>query len=323
MHQSSLGRRSAFTLVELLVVIAIIGVLVGLLLPAVQAAREAARRMQCSNNLKQLGLAMHNYHDTHKKLPPGWMQDPADGLPTDAPHYSRYGWTIRIMPFLEQTNIYNLLGADNDLAWDLEVPALLAAMQRPLPVWRCPSDNGPTLNADTRVLQGTRNTYPVALSNYVGAYTSGGLSNAAYPFNGTFELNKTVSFRDFTDGTSNTIVVGERSYQFQRIFPRAATVWGTRGTAVANTFRVAHISFTGKGMINSLNDSNSTLQNSSCMGLTSLHTGGVQVALADGSVHFLSENIDQKPDVDRAITIVNSVYEYLIARNDGAVVGEW
>lgn len=127
MRHSSSFPRSAFTLVELLVVIAIIGVLVGLLLAAVQAARGPARRMQCSNNLKQ--LALHNYHDTNNKLPPGWMQDAADGLTTDAPHYSWHGWTARLLPYIEQTNLYNQLGVDNDLARDLEVPALLALMQ--------------------------------------------------------------------------------------------------------------------------------------------------------------------------------------------------
>jgi prepilin-type processing-associated H-X9-DG protein len=251
------------------------------------------------------------------------MQDPADGLPAAAPHYSRYGWAARLMPFIEQGNIYNQLGVDNDLAADLEVPALLALMQVPLPMWRCPSDSGPDLNAANRILQGRTNTYAVALSNYVGSYTSGGLSNANVPANGMFERNTAFGIRDITDGTSNTIVIGERSYQFQGIFPRAATLWGTRGTAVANTYRVANVSFTGKGMINSLNDSNSTLQNSSCMGLTSLHTGGVQVVFGDGSVHFISENIDQKPDVDRAVMIIDSVYEFLVARNDGNVIGEF
>jgi prepilin-type N-terminal cleavage/methylation domain-containing protein/prepilin-type processing-associated H-X9-DG protein len=312
--------RRAFTLVELLVVIAIIGILIAMLLPAVQAAREAARRMQCGNHLKQLGLALHNYHGTYNKLPPGWMQDAIDGLPTDAPHYSRYGWTIRIMPYLEQASIYNQLGADNDLARDLEVPSLLAAMQLPQPNWRCPSDVGPVLNAE-RALQGTANTFSVALSNYVGAYTSGGVANAAFPFNGAFDLNSKIGLKDFLDGSSNTIVIGERAYQANGVFPQAATVWGTRGIAVANTNRVANISFNGKGMINSVDESNSTLQNSSRMGLSSLHPGGVQVVMADGSVRFLDENIDQKPDVDRGVTVLDSVYEYLIARNDRKAVG--
>ncbi|MBI3468309.1 MAG: DUF1559 domain-containing protein [Planctomycetes bacterium] len=314
--------RAAFTLVELLVVIAIIGILIALLLPAVQAAREAARRMQCGNHLKQLGLALHNYHSTHNKLPPGWMADPVDGLPTDAPHYSRYGWTARIMPYLEQTSVYNQLGVDNDLARDLEVPSLLAAMQLPQPNWRCPSDVGPVLNAD-RALQGTVRTFSVALSNYVGAYTSGGLANAAFPFNGTFDLNSKISLKDFLDGSSNTIVIGERAYQANGVSPHAATLWGTRGTAVANTNRVGNISFTGKGMINSVDESNSTLQNSSRMGLSSSHPGGVQVVFADGSIRFLSETIDQKPDVDRAVTVLDSVYEYLIGRNDRKAIGEY
>jgi prepilin-type N-terminal cleavage/methylation domain-containing protein/prepilin-type processing-associated H-X9-DG protein len=315
--------RRAFTLVELLVVIAIIGILIALLLPAVQAAREAARRMQCGNHLKQLALALHNYHATHNKIPPGWMADPAvDGLPTDAPHYSRYGWTVRLMPYLEQATAYAQLGVDNDMARDLEVPSLLALMQLPQPNWRCPSDVGPALNAD-RALQGTTRVVSVALGNYVGAYTSGGVANVNFPFNGTFDLNSKLSLKDFVDGSGNTIVIGERAYQANGVAPHAATVWGTRGTAVANTNRVGNISFTGKGMINSIDESNSTLQNSSRMGLSSLHPGGVQVVLADGSVRFLNENIDQKPDVDRSVTVLDSVYEYLIARNDRKAVGEF
>jgi prepilin-type processing-associated H-X9-DG protein len=305
-----------------LVVIAIIGILIALLLPAVQAAREAARRMQCGNHLKQLGLGLHGYHAAHNKLPPGWMQDPIDGLVTDVPHYSRYSWTARIMPYLEQSSVYMQLGVDNDLARDLEVASLLAAMQAPQPNCRCPSDVGPALNAD-RPLQGTVRTFSVALSNYVGAYTSGGVANAAFPFNGTFNLNSNIGWKDFVDGSSNTIVIGERAYQANGVSPHAATVWGTRGTAVANTKRVAHVSFNGKGMINSVDESNSTLQNSSQMGLSSLHPGGVQVVFADGSVRFLSETIDQKPDVDRSVTVLDSVYEYLIARNDRKAIGEY
>jgi prepilin-type processing-associated H-X9-DG protein len=117
-------------------------------------------------------------------------------------------------------------------------------------------------------------------------------------------------------------VVGERAYQANGVSPHAAVVWGTRGTAVANVNRVANVSFNGKGMINSVNESNSTLENSCRMGLSSLHPGGVQVVMADGSVRFLDENIDQKPDADRSVTILDSVYEYLIARNDRKAIGE-
>jgi prepilin-type processing-associated H-X9-DG protein len=149
------------------------------------------------------------------------------------------------------------------------------------------------------------------------------VANANFPFNGTFDLNSKINLRDFVDGSSNTIVVGERAFQANGVTPQAATVWGTRGTAVANTNRVGNVSFTGKGMINSTDESNSTLQNSSRMGLSSLHPGGVQVVMGDGSVRFLNENIDQKPDVDRAVTVLDSVYEFLVARNDRRAIGEF
>ena len=317
----SMSRKGrGFTLVELLVVIAIIGILIALLLPAVQAAREAARRSQCSNNLKQLALALHNYHDTHKSFPPGWVRcqvwDSVIG--TAAPHVSRYGWPSAIMPFIEQSNIYDLLRPNADLHLALQDPVRLAAMREPLSAWRCPSDVGDKLNT-AQPLHDGNGEVNVAMSNYVGAYHSGGIG----PGNGSFDENSKVQMRDYLDGTSNTIIVGERAYKLGTIHPNAAVIWGTRGVARANVNRIHYLVFSGKGMINSTNESNSTLNNSSGMGISSTHPGGVQVAFADGSVRFLSEIIDQKPDVDRNVTVIDSVFERLIARADGMPVGEF
>ena len=319
------SRYSGFTLVELLVVIAIIGILIALLLPAVQAAREAARRSQCTNNVKQLTLALHHYHDSFKTMPPGWLSDRVWNLSigTGNPHVARYGWTTAIMPFLEQGTIYDLLDPSCDLHLDLQDPVLLAEMQKALNGWRCPSDTGEVINAN-RPLHDDNALVRVAMSNYVGAFHSGGIGNNNNPFNGSFEMNSSVKFRDYTDGTSNTIILGERADTLgNNIRPRAAVVWGTRGLARANALRIHHIVFSGKGMINSLNQSNSTNQNTCRMGISSVHPGGVQVALADGSVRFLSETIDQKPDTNRSVTVVNSVFERLIARDDGQPIGDF
>jgi len=310
-----------FTLIELLVVIAIIAILIALLLPAVQQAREAARRTQCKNHLKQIGLALHNYHDVYNRLPPGWLNDPALGLPA-APHPSRYAWPVHLLPMIEQAALHDQLNPQNDLIDALKIPEKLALMRQPLSIFRCPSDTGPAVN-DAREMNDNGTAYQVALSNYVGAYHAGGIDTQS-PANGIFFLNSSVGFRDIPDGLSNTIVVSERAYDLGGgIRCGAGVIVGTRGIAVANTDRVHSVVFSGKGMINSIDTSNSTNNNSCLMGVSSMHPGGVQVALGDGSVRFLNENIDQKPDVQRQIPVVDSLYEYLIGRNDGFVVGEF
>jgi prepilin-type N-terminal cleavage/methylation domain-containing protein len=317
----SLPRR-AFTLVELLVVIAIIGILVALLLPAVQAAREAARRMQCTNNLKQIGLALHNYHDTHKTLPLGWINLPFVAVELNSPWRSKYGWASRLLPFAEQEPLYSALNPQNDIERCLDTPALLALLQKPLAMFRCPSDTGPPTNTN-RLLRGNTVEAPVATSNYVGGTHSGGVPSPS-PSNGAFAANESFGFRDFTDGTSNTVIVSERAWLLgPGITCDAAVVWGTRGTAVANVNRVWHVVFNGKGMVNSNISGNVTTQNFCNTGVSSMHPGGVMILLTDGSVRFVSQTIDQKPDADRSVVVLDSVWEYLIARADGNVVGDY
>lgn len=230
--------RRAFTLVELLVVIAIIGILVGLLLPAVQAAREAARRMQCSNNLKQIGLSLHNYESAYKTFPPGGVT-PGNCCGTP----SAGTWTLFLLPFLEQTNLYN----QYDFAlWNDESPGRIAAgngnpangeandfvPQQFLSFYTCPSDvNTGSLE---RPASGNGNDLQYASGSYraVSGAGSRGIgwmdSNQDYPFGSQYRgVLYTIGGRHFdrqsraavaftpskmgsiTDGTSNTIVVGE------------------------------------------------------------------------------------------------------------------
>ncbi len=167
-----------FTLIELLVVIAIIAILIALLLPAVQQAREAARRSQCKNNLKQLGLAMHNYHDTHRVFPP------AAALPSGVT-VDRYAWSVFLLPFADQAPLYNAI-APNGSA----VPSATANSNRlrtVLSVYKCPSDVGSPINPN--------------FSNY-------GSSN--YPVSWQMcSDNSRTKMRDVTDGTSNTVLIGE------------------------------------------------------------------------------------------------------------------
>src|SRR5579862_4502228 len=204
--------RCGFTLIELLVVIAIIAVLVALLLPAVQQAREAARRSQCKNNLKQLGLALHNYHDTANTLPPGWIGNAASSG-------NCWGWGAMILPNLDQTVLYNALSSTavgpktGFGAVMMSFPAV-SALQTPLPVFRCPSDGGKSLVGPfpiNNTVGGT--TQFIGRTNYVGVVGSNinwsvvpTTSNA----NGAFSQNSLRNFRDFTDGLSCTFLVGER-----------------------------------------------------------------------------------------------------------------
>ena len=228
--------RHAFTPIELLVVIAIIAILVALLLPAVQYAREAARRTQCRSNLKQIGLALHNYHDVHRVLPPGFVSQ--QGW-LGASNRNQFGWAVMVLPQLEQSNLYNRFNF-NLANWDNSVvPSGSSATNwtlsaTKLPVFRCPSDiANDTVDRACPPLPG-----PIqGTSNYSGATgikmtllpcgeepTSGipGASSMMHPpttpcvpSEGPFYINSSVRLGDgdVTDGTSNTIAVGEVSWE--------------------------------------------------------------------------------------------------------------
>jgi len=205
------ARRTAFTLVELLVVIAIIGILIGLLLPAIQAVREAARRMACTNNLKQIGLALHQHHDAFGRLPAGWVgYDPKTRgpLPRGEPGWA---WTSRILPFMEQTVVYEkLIHARLPVTDDKNQQA----RETVLALFRCPSDIGPDLSD----LAGCG--FQVATSNYVGVFGTEDVCDTCEQAaaagkqctgSGTFFHNQAIRFRDITAGLSATFVAGERS----------------------------------------------------------------------------------------------------------------
>jgi len=320
-----LGKFKAFTLVELLVVIAIIGILVGLLLPAVQAAREAARRMQCTNNLKQIGLAMHNYHDAQKQFPPGIVQQIAD------PHYrltdnnvanpvESWAWGAFLLPYLEQSSLYEQAGIGRGEL--LQGVTNLAST--PLSFYRCPSDNGPALRGSGGF---TPRFAPWALSNYkgncshavcgidgsTGVFWRAGFSNSG---TGVFVPHK-IGIRNLTDGTTNTILVGEICFIRNNLRYQAA-VWagcvqGQQGNCVDDVLA------SGRAAINHTVNNSDQLAES----FSSHHTGGVNFVLGDGSVRFVSQNIDYVSNGASNSSPVDSTYERLLAREDGQTIADF
>ena len=291
--------QKAFTLIELLVVIAIIAVLVALLLPAVQQAREAARRSQCKNNLKQLGVAAHNYHDTFKAFPPGMI------------HSSGWGWGAMILPYLDQTNIYNQLNFNfMNVPGD---PVQTALVQTVLPVYLCPSDANPkpsqwSNGTRSGVRQGaaTTQTY-IALSNY---NASGGTNDesctSCFTSDGIFGCNSNTSIANITDGTTNTFLFWERDSQQHGLTGSKPTVeihmggqWAgasaiplppatTNPTCYDSSYQVTVILGQMRGTWAEING-NATRDDGRSP--SSMHAGGMQACLADGSVRFISENI--------------------------------
>ncbi len=339
--------RTGFTLVELLVVIAIIGILIALLLPAVQAAREAARRSQCTNNLKQLALAVHNYHDTYGCFPSGWIRSPAVN------NYNMWAWSAFILPFVEQQPLHDQIkpGMNHlqSLATTLKNGNLLGVLSEPITAFRCPSDVGPVANSN-------RNNFPfatggasggqIATSNYVAATDSWRTDdNTTVPWacsqgqfgimsQGIFRQNSDTKIRDVTDGTSNVIALGERRWRIKlddgTIYTvGAATMFGVRQSGDRHdvaaggcpSINVNRAAATGTGTSNWPRH-----------GFSSQHPGGAQFALADGSVRFISETIqfDAAGDGttcanqdDTTVCDVDTTWERLLGMQDGETLGEF
>ncbi|UUO09181.1 DUF1559 domain-containing protein [Blastopirellula sp. J2-11] len=318
--------RQGFTLVELLVVIAIIGVLIALLLPAVQQAREAARRMTCTNNLKQFGLALHNYHDTFLAFP-GVSHKCADaGTGTEGTH-AHWTWGTQIMPFIEQSNTYDILSAPNDYMHDAIADATrFAILQTPIKAFRCPSDVGPDLNSKYLCVG-----EEIALSNYIGCNSPQevwrgkprGLFVAGSRVQGD-DSEKRRQMRDVIDGTSNSIAMGERAWKINGVELGAGLIYGMSGNSdvqLVGDYNHGFISVVGAGKppINWTLTCGSTCNDvDGREGFSSLHPGGAQFVFVDGSVKLLSETISHTPGGS-----VESTYELLLSINDGLVIGEY
>ncbi len=323
-------RQRGFTLVELLVVIAIIGILVALLLPAVQAAREAARRMSCGNNLKQLGLSLHNYHDTYKSFPPG-----AHGVGGRSNSQWGFSWYAHILPFIEQSTMHDKLfiGGDHPGWAHSGVSAGnvngLTFNNVTIPSFLCPSSPVPAVG---NVGTGMNHTKPQYIgisgaadgnsrsqpSQFVNAFRNGGttqinccgccgtVTGGGVTSNGGVLIGHgwggrpagmaVVKFAEITDGTSNTLAISEAGDFFRDNNGNPVQVNNHHGwlmgspSAGDRKFNITTVRYPPNTVDNSLpGTGNNDGPNN---GIYAAHPGGVQAALADGSVRFVTETID-------------------------------
>lgn len=254
--------RAGFTLVELLVAIAIIGVLLALLMPAVQASRAAARRIHCQNQLRQLGLALHNYHDTHACFPAGsYVLGPSFQT------QSGWGWGAMILPQLEQSSLYQQLDFDHGTA----VGANLARIASPVSIWRCRSD---TAAERMHIVPWNYPPMEIASGNYCGV--EGLLSEMSH-----------TRMADVTDGTSQTLLLGERVVQpsLNGSLPHTSGWFGQ--IAFVDEYEYRSVPHMTAQRLFPINGSLVSPQH-----FSSRHVGGAMFGLADGSVRFLSENLD-------------------------------
>ena len=339
--------RHGFTLIELLVVIAIIAVLIALLLPAVQQAREAARRTQCKNNLKQIGLALHNHHDTYLRFPPGGAMDQQPmGANLNPGSGSAWGssWMVYILPYIDQANIYTgWQFSGNSGAFNATNNALIAGKE--IPGYNCPSSPLPRIKA-TSATSATTATY-VGISGAVNglipgftetrynALPAGGIIGGG----GVMPPNGKINFRDLTDGSTNVIAISETGdYIYDNTGAkrdwRPAQPWGwilgVKSPNLPNTTApnfdnaggdnrspnlvTIRYSSNKRGFVDDVTNTgvgNGGNYQGGNTPMNSAHVGGVHALLADGSVRFLSDSLGL------------DTLAKLATRDDGQLVGDF
>ena len=326
-------KRRGFTLIELLVVIAIIAVLIALLLPAVQQAREAARRTQCKSQLKQIGLALANYHDTHSKFPPGAIY----GLnPSACPLCAGTNWRTFILPYIDQAPVYNQLNFGNSFSAFAPYPFAggnQVLVKLVIPVFKCPTSTWDPLSNPTNA----SNDQGGQMHDYVGisgAYPDPGsrttvcsppLTHGYFCNNGTLPPGEAFNIRDMTDGSSNVMVVAEQSGAILsggvKSDVRSNYTSGWPGSSLPksvpslvggdnmfyNGLTTVRFAINAPAVVASASD---TCYRANTV-INSFHVGGLHALLGDGSVRFLSENMD-----------FNNLLR-LASKNDGTVLSEF
>ncbi|TWT55634.1 Type II secretion system protein G precursor [Thalassoglobus neptunius] len=352
-------RRRGFTLIELLVVIAIIAILIALLLPAVQQAREAARRTQCRNNLKQLGLALHNYHDVYTMFPmahyrtednTGRYCGHDDVWSGACNNVESWGWHVSILPYIDQGPLFNTLDPSSYRLIDVlqyanpqlqDEQTVKSALQTVIPGYICPSDSNTGVAVNGRHFGGGKGTNASSLGNWQPGLTTymanRGTRDQVQRRNdchGAFDATRPYRIRDFTDGTSNTFMVGERKTvdceSGSWIGVRNPRGGGSRGVwynmGHTRTVQNAPVSIFPK------NPDNSNWCGES---FSSAHEGICLWLLADGSVHTISDNIEFVDGGQNGVNVWDRfgpgdtryswmyLYNKLSRRNDGFVIVEF
>ena len=339
--------KRGFTLIELLVVIAIIAILIALLLPAVQQAREAARRSQCKNNLKQIGLALHNYEEIFKTFPPGVINAPVQpagtGDPIGGGGLNKFAWSEMILAQMDNGPLAKKFLKEASL---LSINRLGVAgnnrgnASNILPTYRCPSDVGPEQQSNTTT-PGTLDIPNQGTSNYPACFGVGlpsGLftANQNPVMQGCFGQNSRVRITDIKDGTSNCFLVGERRMgrtcgtwnEVNALLPQQFCTWWagvenelhiveilgttTNGAPAVNGAPGQTIKINPKVIPSTVTAALPTVavgQDDATVGFSSYHTGGAHFLLGDGTVRFVGENVDER------------TYQNLSRRSDGVTLG--
>jgi prepilin-type N-terminal cleavage/methylation domain-containing protein/prepilin-type processing-associated H-X9-DG protein len=304
-------RAPGFTLIEVLVVIAVIALLVGLLLPAVQGAREAARRLQCANNLKQVGLALHGYHGAIGAFPPGYVSAVPPGVVNYPELGAGWGWGAMILAQLEQRPLFDSINFGLPIAG----AASATARQSVVATYLCPSStpDGPvrvTGDEDQRVVL----VADLAASQYIGSAGQGEVEDVPGSNNGILFRNSRIRFRDVTDGLGQTLLVGERSRNLADAtwvgaIPSGHVCtnpnWPVRDCATSNVMVMANTGpWPDEPWVNVPNHKDSKADD-----YWSLHPGGCNFLLGDGAVRFIKESVNP------------TVFSALASRAGGEVVG--